>query len=233
MTAMPLILMYHSVTKYDDDPLNITVSPDRFAAQLRWLARRGLRGVSMRELMAARRAGTAGRLVGLTFDDGYADFVSEVVPALLRHHFTATVFMVSGRLGGSNEWDAGYPVKPLMDADDLRRVARQGMEVGSHSVVHPSLTSLTGTELRHELTASKAALEEIVDAEVTGFCYPYGHVGAREVAAARGAGYDYACAIWKSEHTGPHALPRTYIGDRDGALRLRAKWMRHRMRWGS
>ncbi|MEV2271398.1 polysaccharide deacetylase family protein [Nonomuraea africana] len=230
---MPLVLMYHSVTKYDADPLNITVSPDRFAAQLRWLARRGLRGVSMRELLAARRADTARGLVGLTFDDGYADFVSEVVPALLAQRFTATVFMVSGLIGGCNEWDAGHPLKPLMDADDLRRAARHGMEIGSHSVGHPSLISLTGAELRHELTASKAALEDVVDAEVTGFCYPYGHVGGREVAAVRGAGYDYACAIWKSEHTGPHALPRTYVGDRDGSLRLHAKKLRHRMRWGS
>ncbi|MEU7899837.1 polysaccharide deacetylase family protein [Nonomuraea sp. NPDC049152] len=254
--------MYHSVTKYDSDPLLVTVSPDRFATQMRWLAARGLRGVSMRDLLAAQRSGTAGRLVGLTFDDGYADFAAEVVPVLLDHGFTATVFPVAGELGGFNTWDAsaGYPRKPLMDADDVRRmsdlgmevgshtvghrslttladdaprVAHLGVEVGSHTVGHHSLTTLADDELRHELVASKAALEEIVGAEVTGFCYPYGHVGAREVAAVREAGYHYACAIWKSEISGMHALPRTYVGDRDGALRLHAKRLRHRMRWWS
>lgn len=233
MTAMPLVLMYHSVTKYDSDPLLVTVSPDRFAAQMRWLAGRGLRGVAMRDLLAARRPGTARRLVGLTFDDGYADFAGEVVPVLLQHGFTATVFPVTGELGGHNAWDSGYPRKPLMDADDVRRMADLGMEVGSHSVGHRSLPTLSDDELAHELVASKERLEDITGTAVTGFCYPYGHVGAREVAAVRDAGYGYACAIWKSEVTGVHALPRTYIGDRDGALRLHAKRLRHRMRWGS
>lgn len=235
MTAMPLVLMYHSVTKYDSDPLLVTVSPDRFANQMRWLAARGLRGVSIRDLLAALRSGAGRRLVGLTFDDGYTDFASEVVPVLLDHGFTATVYPVTGELGGFNAWDAdaGYPRKPLMDADDVRRMAGLGMEVGSHSVAHRSLTSLADEELAHELVASKAALEEIVGGEVTGFCYPYGHAGAREVAAVRDAGYQYACAIWKSELSGLHALPRTYVGDRDGSLRLHAKRLRHRMRWGS
>ncbi|MFE3454153.1 polysaccharide deacetylase family protein [Nonomuraea sp. NPDC059194] len=231
---MPLVLMYHSVTKYDSDPLLVTVSPERFAAQMRWLADCGLRGVSMRDLLAAHRSGTARRLVGLTFDDGYADFASEVVPVLLDHEFTATVFPVTGELGGCNAWDAaaGYPRKPLMDADDVRRMADLGMEVGSHSVSHRSLTTLADDELGRELAASRTALEEIVGAEVTGFCYPYGHAGAREVAAVREAGYGYACAIWKSELSGAHALPRTYVGERDGTLRLHAKRLRHRMRWG-
>jgi hypothetical protein len=46
----------------------------------------------------------------------------------------------------------------------------------------------------------------------------------------RAAGYHYGCAIWRSPLTGLHALPRTYIGDRDGPLRLLAKWHRHRSR---
>src|SRR4029453_8767932 len=96
---MPLVLMYHSVEPYDADPYRVTVHPERFDRQLRWLRRRGLRGVSMREL---RRAGRAEGVVGLTFDDGYADFVTEVLPALSRYGFGATVFVIPGALGGAN-----------------------------------------------------------------------------------------------------------------------------------
>ena len=76
-----LVLMYHSVEPYTADPYQVTVHPDRFARQLRWLRRRGLRGVSMRELLAARRDGTARGLVGLTFDDGYACAVGATADA--------------------------------------------------------------------------------------------------------------------------------------------------------
>ncbi|MGW4793294.1 polysaccharide deacetylase family protein [Nonomuraea sp. NPDC004297] len=232
MTAMPFVLMYHSVEKYDSDPFRVTVSPGRFAAQLRWLAGRGLTGVSMGELLRARAEGRARGLVGLTFDDGYEDFLGEVVPALLGYGFSATVFVVSGLLGEHNAWDPGAPPKRLMDEDGVRWAARQGMEIGSHSSGHRSLVGLSDAELQHEVAASKAALETVLGGRVSGFCYPYGHADAREVAAVAEAGYSYGCAIWKSELSGRHAIPRTYVGDRDGGLRLRAKWIRHRVRWG-
>src|SRR5690349_1996761 len=114
------VLMYHSVEPYTTDPYQVTVRPERFAQQLRCLYRRGRRGVSMRELLAARS--TRG-LVGLTFDDGYADFVRHVMPALDRYGFTATVFVVAGALGGTNSWDEPGPRKALMSADEVRRAA--------------------------------------------------------------------------------------------------------------
>jgi peptidoglycan/xylan/chitin deacetylase (PgdA/CDA1 family) len=98
--TLPLVLMYHSVAPYTVDPYQVTVHPERFEEQLRWLHRRGLRGVSVRELLAANCEGDSHGLVGLTFDDGYADFVTSVIPALTRYGFTATVFVVAGKLGG-------------------------------------------------------------------------------------------------------------------------------------
>src|SRR6266498_4146671 len=85
--AMPLVLMYHSITPYMQDPYLVTVSPPRFEQQMSWLRRRGLRGTSVRELLAAAERGEARSLVGLSFDDGYADLVEYVVPVLRRHVF--------------------------------------------------------------------------------------------------------------------------------------------------
>jgi peptidoglycan/xylan/chitin deacetylase (PgdA/CDA1 family) len=226
---VPLVLMYHSVDHFDEDPHLVTVSPARFERQLAWLRARGLRGVAMAELLDAHAAGRARGLVGLTFDDGYADFATRAVPALLRYGFGATVYVVTGRIGAYNAWDDGGPRKPLMTADQIRTVADAGMEVASHGRHHVSLPGTDDTELREELEESRAALEDVVQAPVTGFAYPYGHAGAREVEAARAAGYDHACDIRPAEPS-RHALPRTYIGDRDGPLRLRAKLVRHELR---
>jgi peptidoglycan/xylan/chitin deacetylase (PgdA/CDA1 family) len=227
---LPAVLMYHSVAPYDQDPYLVTVRPARFEQQLRWLRRRGLRGTSMRELLAARRGGTDRGLVGLTFDDGYADFCEYVLPALARFGFTATVFVIADLLGGVNSWDVAGPRKALMTADQIRHAVARGMEIGSHGRRHVSLTSIGEGELTAEVSGSRAVLQEVSGQEIAGFCYPYGHLDAPAVKAVRAAGYHYGCAIWRSQLTGLHALPRTYVGDRDGSLRLLAKWYRHRLR---
>jgi peptidoglycan/xylan/chitin deacetylase (PgdA/CDA1 family) len=196
---------------------------------MHWLRRRGLRGTSVGELLAAHRAGRARRMVGLSFDDGYADFVHYVMPILARYGFGATVFVLAGRLGGENGWDRPGPAKALMTAQQVRRAATAGIEIGSHSLTHPRLPALAGDELRGEVRDSRAVLSRLTGQEVTGFCYPYGAAGAREVDAVRDAGYGYACAVRSSTLDSRYTVPRTYVGDRDTSLRLFAKRLRHRV----
>ncbi|MCP9974407.1 polysaccharide deacetylase family protein [Streptomyces somaliensis] len=219
----PWIAMYHSVDTDGDDPYRVTVTPRRLDAQLRWLRARGLRGVAVRELLGARARGDAAGLVGLTFDDGYADFLHHAVPLLRRHGCTATVFALPGLLGGDNAWDPLGPRKPLLTAGELRRCADAGMEVASHGLRHVSLPPADDAALREELCGSRDLLRDLTGEAPAGFCYPYGHVDARTAAAARDAGYAYACAIDPGAPGGDHALPRVYVGQRDTALRLRAK----------
>jgi peptidoglycan/xylan/chitin deacetylase (PgdA/CDA1 family) len=228
--GMPLVLMYHSVEPYQADPYLVTVSPPRFGQQMRWLARRGLRGASMRDLLAARAAGGGKDLVGLTFDDGYADFTGHALPVLRRYGFGATVFVIAGRLGGDNAWDPAGPRKRLMGAREVRDLARAGIEIGSHGLRHVRLAAARDV-LAEEVGGSRRILQEITGEPVGGFCYPYGDLDSAAVARVRDTGYDYGCAIWASEHTSRHALPRTYVGEADTAPRLWAKAARHRLAW--
>lgn len=223
MNKVPYILMYHSIAPSVDsegDPFRITVTPERFEAQLDWLVRRGLRGVSVGELLAAEdRRG----LVGLTFDDGYADFPRNAMPALLRRGFTATLYVVAGRIGGANGWESAGPVKPLMDRSAVLDCAEAGVEIGSHGLLHRHLTELDAEAAADEIEQSRRLLGELVGSPVAGYCYAYGDHGAREVDLVRNAGYHYACAVEPSPWRGRYALPRTYVGQADAALRLAAK----------
>jgi peptidoglycan/xylan/chitin deacetylase (PgdA/CDA1 family) len=142
------------------------------------------------------------------------------------------VFVVAGQIGGHNSWDEPGPRKPLMTAGDIRRVAAAGMEIGSHSFTHVRLPEVTDGQLHDEVRRSRLLLAETTGAAVTGFCFPYGAVGEREVRAVEEAGYDYACAVHSSALDGRHALPRTFIGDRDTSPRLLAKLARHRLTTG-
>jgi peptidoglycan/xylan/chitin deacetylase (PgdA/CDA1 family) len=217
--------MYHSVGEIDDDPPLLTVTPERLDAQLAALRVQGLTGMSMRDLHAA-----GGRGVGLTFDDGYADFLSAAVPVLRARGATATVFCLAGRLGGHNDWDHDGRRKRLMTADELRAAEAEGMEVASHGMRHRRLTELDDAELATETTASRTVLADVLGHEVTGFAYPYGLLDSRVAAAVARAGYRYGCAVTLAGtgvSPGPHAIPRSYVGQRDTGPRLFAKRLRH------
>ena len=226
----PWLLMYHSVGHAAVDPYRVTVSPARLERQLDWLRRRGLRGVGVGQLLGARQVGHDRGMVGLTFDDGYADFVEHAVPLLHRYGCTATVFVLPGCLGGSNVWDAEAPPKLLLTADGLRAAADAGMEIGSHGMRHLDLTAAGDEVLREETAGSRDRIAELTGRAPQGFCYPYGHVDERALAAVRAAGYGYACAVDPGRLTGIHALPRVHIGEADTDARLLAKRLLHPVR---
>jgi peptidoglycan/xylan/chitin deacetylase (PgdA/CDA1 family) len=231
--AVPMVLMYHSVVPCHQDPYRSTVSPQRLERQMRWLRSSRLRGVSIAELLKAKDERRARGLVGLTFDDGYQNFVSYAMPVLQRYGFTATVFVLPGRLGGHNAWDPDRPRKELLTADEIRGMADVGMEIGSHGLMHVSLPKADDVVLKEETVQSREILQDLLGHQVRGFCYPYGDMDARVAAAVQAAGYDYACAIAPSPAIGRYAIPRTGVHEGDSAWRLYAKWIRSGLRVGN
>lgn len=231
----PMILMYHGVADTDEDPNQLCVSPGRFAEQMSWLARRGLRGVGIAALVDAMRAGRQRGLVGLTFDDGYTNVLETALPVLRRHGFGATAYIISGRLGGTNEWDQG-PAWQLMTGDQVRELAAAGIEIGSHAATHMRLAGASPDRLTAEITDSRTSLSALLGTEIRGFAYPYGSMDAAARRAVRDAGYEYACAVEASvPELGLMALPRIYVGEQDDAIRMAAKRLlyRGRIAWRS
>ncbi len=221
LRQVPLILTYHRVAEVAENALCVT--PNRFAEQMAWLKRHGLRGVGVGTLIDAMRAGRQRGLVGITFDDGYFNLVETALPALLRHGFTATMFIVSGLLGGTNEWDES-PVWPLMSAEQIRELAAAGMEIGSHTTTHPRLAGADAGQLKAEVSDSRASLSDLIGASVRGFAYPYGSMDTAAQHAVRDAGYDYACAtVPPMGELGFTTLPRMFIAECDGDIRMAAK----------
>jgi peptidoglycan/xylan/chitin deacetylase (PgdA/CDA1 family) len=221
----PRILMYHAVCEPPQNPNRIFTSPELFEAQMRYLERRNLRGVSMRELLRAERTGNARGLIGLTFDDGYENFLENAVPVLERLGFSATVFMVAGMLGEENEWKFRGDPRPrmrLLGAEGVREVSARGMEVGSHTMTHPELLGLEPELLEEEVSGSRQALGEVLGEAVDGFSYPYGFIDRASVQAVRRANYAYACAVVVRVERNAYDLPRVTVTE-DNLLRFAAK----------
>jgi hypothetical protein len=71
---------------------------------------------------------------------------------------------------------------------------------------------------------SRSVLADLLDADVQGFCYPYGRLDAPAQDAVVQAGYGYACAIAPPpDLAGDFALPRLHISQADTAPRLELK----------
>lgn len=213
--------MYHNV---DRDPPGVRlrglyVSVARFHRQMKLLKRLGYQGISQHEALPYLRGEATGKVVVITFDDGYRDNLRNALPILQELGFRATCHVVSGAVGGYNFWDAEQlgARKAIMSVSELREWAAAGMEVGSHSQSHPRLPELAQEPLRQELLASRATLEDILGQAVQSFCYPYGAAGERERDLVQNLGFASAVTVRRGRaQPGDDlwSLPRIGVGER-------------------
>jgi len=93
---------------------------------------------------------------------------------------------------------------------ELRSLDPRVVTIGSHTMTHPILTSLTSEETDAEMRESRFALEKRLEREVSVFCYPNGNLNAGALASARRY-YRSAVTVEPGtvqEEADPHQLPR-------------------------
>jgi peptidoglycan/xylan/chitin deacetylase (PgdA/CDA1 family) len=209
MNIIP-ILMYHSVGK---PPPGIGfrefyVTPSQFFSQMFMLKIMGFRGVSMSEALPYLTGQKNGKIAVITFDDGYSDNLLSAAPILARFGFSATCYVVSGRIGQTNTWDSAAVnvVKPTMTIEQLKQWIGYGMEVGAHSRTHPHLTQCSSQVLASEISGSKEDLERILQTEIRHFCYPYGSWNAAIAKMVKNAGFLTACTTRRGRARSGDAL---------------------------
>lgn len=226
------ILMYHQIDAPParGTPLRgLVVSPASFARQMGMLRLFGYRGLSMRDLEPYLRGQKQGKVVGLTFDDGYQNNLRYALPILRRHGHTATIYAVSDMMGGRNVWDEGLVAqKPLMSLDEWRAWRDAGMDVGSHTRHHARLNELDADNARHEIAGSRQELERQLGSPINHFCYPYGEFRPEHADLAREAGYVTATTTARGRvHPGddPYTLRRIMVACSTNLLQFAAKVM--------
>ncbi|MGH4030831.1 polysaccharide deacetylase family protein [Actinomycetota bacterium Odt1-20B] len=215
------ILMYHSVSRRPTPSTEtLSVSPEAFTEQMETLCERGFTPLSTARLGAAWRSGgpLPVRPVLITFDDGYEGVHRHALPVLAKYGFTATLFVSTGWLRGA--YDTGGGLDLMLDWDQVRELAAQGVEIGGHSHTHPELDQLPRDDLWFELLRCR----EIVAAELgtapRSFAYPYGYSSRRVRDAVRAAGFAQSLAVGNDlarRDQGPYALRRVTVRRTTGA----------------
>jgi peptidoglycan/xylan/chitin deacetylase (PgdA/CDA1 family) len=201
---MAAILLYHSVADpVVDDQLQI--SPHTLLRHLDWCLELGHEIVPVPDALAR----SAGRRVGVSFDDGFASILT-VWPLLAARGICPSVFVCPGRVGGENAWaSAGRVRERLLDVEEIRWLADQGVMFGNHGWDHRAFMGRSAVDLAADLARSQAWFEAILGAPAIGFAWPYGRFDAEALEVVEQV-HAHALAVepaW-GEEASPLTIPR-------------------------
>ncbi len=182
------ILMYHHI---EDLPSNVsnewrelTVSPAIFKEQMNYLSENNYNPITFKDLQSfiENNEPLPEKSLIITFDDGWLNQYENAFPILREYDFTATFFVVGRYVGGSS----------FMNKIQIKEMIEEEMEIGSHSMTHANLVTVSEKDLRQEVAGSKVLLENVFDVDVISFAYPYGAIDRNVVSAVESAGYHFA-----------------------------------------
>jgi peptidoglycan/xylan/chitin deacetylase (PgdA/CDA1 family) len=180
------ILLYHHVAP-SDGTVQLTVSPEMFETQMLILHQKGYTPITPRELSEAIRCGIPlpDLAVVITFDDGHVDNYEYAYPIMDELGFRGAMYVVANRTATDG----------FLDVEQLKEMLSEGWEIGSHSVSHPDLTTISAERLREELLNSRSRLEADLGIEIQSFAYPFGSFTPEMVKKVIEYGYSNAMGI--------------------------------------
>jgi peptidoglycan/xylan/chitin deacetylase (PgdA/CDA1 family) len=207
------ILMYHRVdpiVPHDAVGRSLTVDPQEFEASLAWLKAHAVRSMTTLELVDALKRGERPRdAVVLSFDDGYEDAATVVMPLLVKYGARASFYVSAGLIGTPRH----------LSWRELRAMRAQGMEIGCHGSRHLDLTTLSRDGKVSEIGHCATTLTRYLVTPRT-YAYAAGRYDAAAMAVLTQFGFEAAL----TEHPGTVRsiaklleLPRRRI-DRNSSL---------------
>jgi peptidoglycan/xylan/chitin deacetylase (PgdA/CDA1 family) len=209
-------------------------NPNRrlFARCIRWLIANGYVFISANDLVEILYHGKTPPkgAVWLSFDDGYKEWLRDVMPVVCEHKIPVTFFIPTGivqNLGlfpwmhrgesaGKNS-ENGQGARDAMTLPELKQIAScPQVTVGGHTVNHTVTAQLNEESTRFELAESKSAIEEWTGEEVKCFSYPEGRFDGHERAVLEELGYKLAATTLDAlitRYTDPYLVPRFCVSD--------------------
>ena len=195
-TPVP-VLMYHAVEDVVRPPAykHFYVTAKEFRRQMRELKARGYEAITLDRLHDAQNgigAPLPRKPIVLTFDDGYENVLTNAHPILTEMNWPYTVYLVTDRIGGRNEWviPEGFEATPLLSLAQIAEMrAYAGVAFEAHTATHPKLAEIAPDAARREISDGKSRLEQLLQKPLRHFCYPYGSYNHAVVEAVRNAGF--------------------------------------------
>ena len=212
------ILMYHSIESMPKTTVmrSLHVPPRRFEFQMWMLKVLGYEALSLKKLKPYLDGDKYGKVVGITFDDGYQNNLINAAPILRKYNFSATCYIVSECIGSFNTWDLDKDItqRPLMTESEIYDWLNLGMDIGAHTKTHVDLTSISEQKAQKEIKLCKADLEKKFKISISDFCYPFGRFNKLVSNITKNSGYLTATTMLRGStksQSNMYQLPRIPI----------------------
>lgn len=170
------VLMYHSISSGNQNHVHpyfkTNTDPSVFLNQMSYLACNDYRVISIAEALKIMHNGKniQNKYVVITFDDGFQDILTNALPVLNKFNFKATVYLPTYFISEEGRFFKGIR---CLNWQEVIEIQSNNIEIGSHTVTHPQLVSLTEKEVENELFFSKTVIEEKLGRSCNSFSYPY------------------------------------------------------------
>lgn len=221
--------MYHMVSNHRSKARfnKLRVPASEFERQVAWLSRNGFEFIFASQLDAG--ATTSKKTVCLTFDDGYADNLTNADPILKKHNAVATLYLVEDRLGGwsskkkQHHGDEELAAEPKLSDQQVAQMVTSGRwELGGHTVTHANLPTLSEAEAKYEIQHSKDEFPRRFSVTPQTFAYPFGIYGQRESRLALEGGFSASVTtepgIFDGSRDDRMQIPRIKVSGKEGMM---------------
>lgn len=208
----PVIIMYHSVGERGTIPSGyrnkLNVEPAIFERQMKFLRDNNYNVITLEEFVKRikQKKPIPRKTIAITFDDGLKNNYLNAYRVLKKYELPATVFVITGSVSKEN----------FMTWEDMRKMDKTIITIGSHTQSHAYLPSLDSASVRRELKNSKEVIEKNLGVETVLLSYPLGAFTEEVKKIARETGYIGAVATNPKKgypKNDPYALKRIRISE--------------------
>ena len=100
------------------------------------------------------------KVIALTFDDGPSQYTNKILDILKKYDACGTFFVIGNHV--------------QFYSDELRRMLKEGSEIGNHSFDHKLLTRLSEDEFKEEINKTNESIKKVTGFTPTLFRPTYG-----------------------------------------------------------
>ena len=177
------ILTFHS---FRTSRAVTSTEPSWFNETLHMLGENGWHCVDLEDWVARGRPEEP-RGFSIAIDDGLCSLLT-IIDILKRHDATATVFLVTDRIGLDNAWQgqpAWVPIEPVLSWSEVAGLKNSPLRFAAHGATHARLDRCKPAEIIDEVRGSRDAIEDRTGRPCPLLAYPYGTANpdVREVAS--------------------------------------------------
>ncbi|TGL69722.1 polysaccharide deacetylase family protein [Leptospira kmetyi] len=186
------VLCYHHLAAEGGPMGGYNLHPNLLEEQFKFLKAAGYQTVRLDQFYAyingKKPSDFPEKPILLTFDDGSKTHLEVLVPLLKKYGFTASIFIYPSIISSGKKY--------YLTWDQLKSALDSGvLDLGSHTLYHPKLPTMSRALIRKQLLESKQILETKTGRKVVDLAYPFGLFDPRVIEEAKAIGYRMAFTV--------------------------------------